>query len=439
MRLRDRLYNLAQNDWWVMIFICVMAFVVRILFFSWPPQIVFDEVYFINYASDYFTGSYYFDPHPPLGKLLIAGLGYLTGFTGNVQFTTIGEAFPNGSYLVLRLLPMVFGSLLPGVIYFLARRLSLSRVAAFFVAMILVIESTFIIQSRFVLLDNSMLLFGFLSLLFYFKSRGEIRLQRYMLLAGVFGALAFSIKWTGAAFLGIIGVCELIDLIRKNYGIKMFLRYVLYYAIIPFILYFAQFYIHFKLLPNPGQGDPFMTQNFQQLSVFDKFTEINSTMLSLNAHFEATHDYATKWYTWPFMKRGIFYWQGGEGEMIYLLGNPFVYLATSLAMLWLIVFLIRQRFKNKIALFLLFGYLANLLPFAVIHRPMFLYHYLSALVFAIMTLGFLIDQHKDEHAKKCTFIALFVVAFLTFIYFSPILYGIHTPGVFERFWFSSWR
>ena len=43
---------------------------------------VWDETHFAGQASHYHTRSLYLDLHPPLGKLLIAGLGGLLGGAG---------------------------------------------------------------------------------------------------------------------------------------------------------------------------------------------------------------------------------------------------------------------------------------------------------------------------------------------------------------------
>jgi dolichyl-phosphate-mannose--protein O-mannosyl transferase len=90
--------------------------------------------------------------------------------------------------------------------------------------------------------------------------------------------------------------------------------------------------------------------------------------------------------------------------------------------------------------FLLIGYLANLLPFIFIGRVMFLYHYLSALIFAIIILAYLIDQMKVSKAKTSVIIALIVLFGASFIFFSPLSYGLPmgTKQQNERFWFKSW-
>ena len=37
---------------------------------SYPDKVVFDEQWYASSAASYFQQSYYFDTHPPLGKLL---------------------------------------------------------------------------------------------------------------------------------------------------------------------------------------------------------------------------------------------------------------------------------------------------------------------------------------------------------------------------------
>lgn len=66
----------------------------------------FDEVHFGKFASYYLSRTFFFDVHPPLGKLIFALigmftnvsfllinglLGYSNNFNGSFLFTTIGE------------------------------------------------------------------------------------------------------------------------------------------------------------------------------------------------------------------------------------------------------------------------------------------------------------------------------------------------------------
>lgn len=42
----------------------------------------FDELHFGKYVGMYVKKIFFFDLHPPLGKLLISGVAYLAGFDG---------------------------------------------------------------------------------------------------------------------------------------------------------------------------------------------------------------------------------------------------------------------------------------------------------------------------------------------------------------------
>ena len=98
----------------------LVSFLTHFIFFGYPKTTVFDEVHFGKFISGYFTHEYFFDIHPPLGKLLLSGMGYLGGFKPGFSFASIGERFPDYKYLWLRLLPTLMGMLLPIIIYYLA-------------------------------------------------------------------------------------------------------------------------------------------------------------------------------------------------------------------------------------------------------------------------------------------------------------------------------
>src|SRR3989344_410830 len=94
---------------WIVLAILAVSFLTRFIFFGQPDRVVFDEVHFGKFISGYSTHEYYFDIHPPLGKLLIAGFGKLTGFQPEFSFATIGDRYPNNEYKALRLLPTLAG------------------------------------------------------------------------------------------------------------------------------------------------------------------------------------------------------------------------------------------------------------------------------------------------------------------------------------------
>lgn len=474
----------------VYLFIIILSSVLtHFLFFGQPQETVFDEVHFGKFMSGYLTREYFFDIHPPLGKLMISGAGYLTGFEPGFSFAEIGQKFPDRHYLSLRLLPIIAGILLSIAIFFLILQLGMSRLAAFAGGMLIVLENAILVQSRFILLDAFLLFFGFLALLFYFKFRnsfnnGGSHASSHLLFAGIFAALAASVKWTGLTFLVIIVVFYFIDWLKSNKKIGMTIKGPAFLVAVPILIYFSIFALHFSLLSKTGTGDAFMTPAFRKtltgstdntnpdivpLNIFGKFTELNAQMYKSNATLTASHPYSSYWFTWPFMIRPIYYWYGGDsnqqpaspklqrgeqttsdqaqkiGSRIYFLGNPVVWFASTLAILFLILKVVGRTltgWRNILDLgttkFLLAGgFLLNMLPFIGIKRAMFLYHYLIGLVFAIIALVYFIDQMKN---KKRIFLILLAMSLAAFIFFAPLSYGLPlTEKAYNaRVWLKTW-
>ena len=401
------------------IIVLVASVVTHFAFFSEPRETVFDEVHFGKFMAAYFTGEYYFDIHPPLGKLIISGAGYMAGFQPGFSFGNIGDQFPDNTYLALRFLPRLAGTLLPVVIFLLLLELGLSRVAAMSAGLLIVLENALLVQSRFMLLDSFLLLFGFTAWWLYARYRNHPHVL-YLLGAAIFAGSAASIKWTGITFLGIIGILELLKwrLPRGKAGWKN----LIILAVIPFLVYYSLFTIHFRLLSKPGPGDAFMTQEFRdgKENTWQKFVELNKEMYRANANLTATHPYSSKWYTWPFMQRPIYYWNDGDAK-IYLLGNPIVWWASTVGIIALLInaFVVRH---NKLYWLIAGAYLVNLLPFIGIDRAMFLYHYFTALVIAIIALVYLIDQ--QQKSRKYIFGGLLAISLVAFLVYAPLTYGL---------------
>ena len=417
---------------WIIVIVLLVSIAVHFAFFGYPDETVFDEVHFGKIVSGYYTGQYYFDIHPPLGKLMIAGFAKLFSFSpdpsageAGFSFANIGDKFPDNKYLALRFLPALAGTLLPVIIFLLILELKLSREAAFAGGLFIVFENALLTQSRFILLDPFLFVFGFASLLFYFK-------KKYWLMA-IFGGLAISVKWTGLGFIGlpilIEGYYKIKD--RKPFNLVKFTSFFL----LSLAIYFSVFALHFSLLPNPGPGDAFMKPSFREQNLVTNIWNLNIEMYKSNQRLTATHPYSSQWYSWPFMYKPVFYWIKDSAQ-IYLYGNPVVWwggtIAVAIGIKCLVLNIIKRRKPDKLLTILIGGYVLNLLPFIGVNRVMFLYHYLTALIFAILILVYLIDKTKN---RRKIFTGLLIASIAAFICFAPFSYGL---PFYHSYFFAFW-
>ena len=439
---------------WYLIILLALGLLTRFMFFGHPNETVFDEVHFGKFVSGYYTREYFFDIHPPLGKLTIAGFAELFDFKPEFAFSQIGDKFPDKQYLILRFLPNLAGALLPLVIFLLMLEIGISRFASFFGGLFIVLENALLAQSHYILLDSFLLLFGFLALFFYFKSRNyPPRSTFYILLFGLFSGLAISVKWTGLSFLALPLAIEAVRII-KNRNYKNIFKVLLLPIVVAVSVYFIFFAIHLNILNKSGPGDAFMSAGFQKTlvgniytgdqiktpNIFQKFMQLNFEMYKANQRLDASHPYSSQWYNWPLMTRPIYYWVN-DNARIYLLGNPLIWWASTVAIIIAIMHCalrIRDQFKNKLIWFLLAGYTINMLPFIGVKRVMFLYHYFIAYIFAIMILVWLISRSKHS---KIIFVALLALSTVAFVYFAPLSYGLDLSSkAYEaRVWLNSWR
>lgn len=464
---------------WQIIILLSLGLITRFLFFGHPDETVFDEVHFGKFVSGYYTQEYFFDIHPPLGKMAIAGFAKLFNFKPGFAFTDIGNKYPDKQHMILRFLPSLAGVLLPIIIYLILIELGTNRLAAFSGGLLIILENALLTQSHYILLDSLLLLFGFLALLFYLESKNHSSTTiYYWLLFGFFSGLALSIKWTGLGFLALPLLIEFVR-IFKNRNFKKFLIILLPPLALALLVYSAIFLAHLIILNKSGPGNAFMSPGFQKTlfgsqsatdpnikgsNLFQKFIELNAEMYKANQRLGAHHSYSSSWYSWPFMARPIYYWVK-DNQRIYLMGNPIIWWATTAGVLYSLCLLANrlwQNRKNKLPLFtisgslifLLLGYIVNLLPFIGVQRIMFLYHYFTAYIFAIMILVWLIDQSfnkgQDKQpldklgAKKNSekiFRVLIIASVVSFIFFAPLSYGLElSPKAYElRVWLASWR
>ena len=100
-RFKENTSNKFKTSRWtpltrsIFILFTLSAMALRLFRISEPRQVVFDEVHFGGFASHYLKGTYFFDVHPPLGKMIIAGIGHLYNYKGTFAFKDIGDPYEN--------------------------------------------------------------------------------------------------------------------------------------------------------------------------------------------------------------------------------------------------------------------------------------------------------------------------------------------------------
>ena len=125
--------------------IVLLSFGTRFFNFNYPPEIVFDEVYFIEFSRDYFTGENYFDIHPPAGKLLLFSAAKIFGFNPKEGgFEKIGDSYGKKNLFAIRILPAAFSALFAALIYLLAFQITGLKSAGLAAGLLVVFENSLI-------------------------------------------------------------------------------------------------------------------------------------------------------------------------------------------------------------------------------------------------------------------------------------------------------
>jgi dolichyl-phosphate-mannose--protein O-mannosyl transferase len=253
------------------------------------------------------------------------------------------------------------------------------------------------------------------------------------------------------------------------------------------------------------KGNPIYDPN-ASIGPIDSFLDMQKATHDYEKALQtATHPYQSDWTTWPVEKRSIYYYLGpdeggGKHRYLYLIGNPVVWWGTLLGVVLTLLGGIvapDRIYPHRRRLVLLgVAYFGSYLPFALIDRPMFLYHYffplLFSLAFAVYGIGVLAgwvpepirrprrasplmlgkadrrpsaepwESFRGLVARPVTplpeepegtawrfatrrsaalYWGILVVALLVFLWFSPLTYGftLTDGGLQDRMWLDTWR
>ncbi|KAK9467219.1 Dolichyl-phosphate-mannose-protein mannosyltransferase-domain-containing protein [Lipomyces arxii] len=255
----------------------VLAFVTRMYKIGVSDIVTWDEAHFGKFGSHYLKREFYFDVHPPLGKMLVGLSGYMCGYNGSFEFKS-GEHYPDEvNYTFMRVFNATFGALCVPVAYYTAKSLKFSTLATWLVTIMVLCENSYATISRFILLDSMLMFFTFVSFMGLAKFHSyqtksfSAGWWFWLLFTGVSIGCVTSVKWVGMLTTMLVGIYTIHDLWDKFGDTKMpFFTYMTHWAsriialiVIPLAIYMASFKLHFIILENSGPGDAQMSSLFQ--------------------------------------------------------------------------------------------------------------------------------------------------------------------------------
>jgi dolichyl-phosphate-mannose--protein O-mannosyl transferase len=176
--------------------------------------------------------------------------------------------------------------------------------------------------------------------------------------------------------------------------------------------------------------------------------DLQKYMFDYHSKLTATHPFQSPWYTWPLVIKPIYYFAGSnlpEGTMqaIAAFGNPAVWWAGFIALFIVIYRMatgkVEKEMKSKYA-FLLICLGAAYLPWVLITRATFIYHYFASVPFIILLTASLITRSEKRGLTIWAWV-LIGLSLGLFVLFYPVWSGLPISRAFAlkyMHWMPTW-
>ena len=434
---------------------------------SYLNSMYFDEIYHARTGYEHANSLHTYETtHPPLGKVFMSWCIDLWGMTP----------------FAWRFAGTLAGVLMIPAIYLLAMQLMHSTKWAALCALLLASDCMHFTQTRIATIDSFPVLF--MMLMFMFMAR-YMQMSFYhqrlrdtfvpLALSGLFMGLAISSKWIGCY--GAVGLAALFffrffTLWRQNVyarahqgedhafvhaansfaknGAKTIAMCFVFFVFVPLVIY-CMSYIPYLSAYGEVKWN---------LRTFERIWDAQVLMFDYHANLVAEHYFASPWYEWPLIIKPMWFYntdyaQPGMASSILTFGNPAVWWT---GLVGIILVMLLSAWYNALPMLgmapgrdddydralpvIAVGFLSAYLPWVLVSRLTFIYHYFASVPFIIIATAQLL-RYLERRKKKAAYaigILLGVAAVALFVLFYPLASGAVVPRAWcdAAAWFDRW-
>ncbi len=426
---------------------------------GWFNGTYFDEIYHARTAYEHLHGQApYETTHPPLGKLMMSAAIAVFGMT------PFGWRFA-GALIGVLMLP---------AIYLLAMQLTHKRSVAVVSMLALTFDLMHFTQTRIATIDSFPVFFILLTYLFMVRymqmdtfsvsdpanpkllDKAYLKTLVPLLLCGICMGLSIASKWIGiysAVGLAVLFFLTVYRQLRVNetaWALEENERVrvqaartftlpriaitcgscIIFFVLIPCAIYYLCY------IPYLSPTGPVTLK---------RIIRAQEGMLSYHSTpgLGMDHPFQSPWWQWPFILKPMWFSQdqfepAGYASTILCLGNPWIFYIGAIAMAMVLVCWIGKyiRIQNgrlavqygngdMIYVILSIAFLAQYLPWVLVPRSMYMYHYFASVPFIILATAVLMERctHKKPLLCKLVMTLYILGAIVFFVMFFPYASG----------------
>ncbi len=434
---------------------------------TYENSMYFDEIYHARTGYEHAHSLYTYETtHPPLGKVFMSWCIDLMGMTP----------------FAWRFAGTLTGILMIPALYLLAMQLMKRTRWAALSALLLTADCMHFTQTRIATIDSFPVLFMMLMFLFMARwmqmSFYHQKLSRTFIplgLSGVFMGLAISSKWIGcygAVGLAVLFFSRFITLYKQSRyaqkhreeepafaraadtfvqkGALTLAACVVFFVLIPVTIYVLSYIPYLS-----AYGEVKLNAK-----MFERIWNAQVTMFEYHKNLVATHYFSSPWYEWPLIVKPMWYYsaafpEAGKASTIMAFGNPAVWWTGLLGILFVLGY---SFYRNALPMMrvmdgrddeydrampvIAVGFLSAYLPWVLVSRLTFIYHYFASVPFIILATVQALRYLERRKPKLSHALAgvLGVAAVALFIAFYPYASGMEVSRdwLAAMNWFKNW-